>query len=179
MKVKVVRRFVDKNTRKLMDVGTTNKPTIINITEERYNELVKAGNYVAKAEANEINTNESEKAEIAERTTSDILDDVLNDMTVEELKEHATKYGVNLTGIRNKPEIIEAIKGSGVVANTSEENDSSVDDQNDSEKAINEMSLAELKAYAGEHGVELNGARTKAAIIEAINGSANKEVTEE
>lgn len=35
--------------------------------------------------------------------------------------------------------------------------------------AFDDMTLAELKDYAKEHNISLNGARTKAAIIEAIN----------
>lgn len=35
--------------------------------------------------------------------------------------------------------------------------------------AFDEMTLAELKDYAKEHDISLNGARSKAAIIEAIN----------
>lgn len=49
------------------------------------------------------------------------------------------------------------------------------EDQNDQENtenqegtAFDEMKLEELKDYAKEHGISLNGARTKAAIIEAI-----------
>ena len=46
------------------------------------------------------------------------------------------------------------------------------DDQEDTENqegtAFDEMKLEELKDYAKEHGINLNGARTKAAIIEAI-----------
>ena len=45
-------------------------------------------------------------------------------------------------------------------------------DQDDTENhegtAFDEMKLEELKDYAKEHGISLNGARTKAAIIEAI-----------
>lgn len=33
---------------------------------------------------------------------------------------------------------------------------------------LDDMTLAELKDYAKEHDIDLNGARTKAAIIEAI-----------
>lgn len=47
------------------------------------------------------------------------------------------------------------------------------EDQEDQEStegtAFDEMTLAELKEYAKEHNISLNGARTKAAIIEAIN----------
>lgn len=40
------------------------------------------------------------------------------------------------------------------------------------EKSIEEMTLAELKDYAKEHGITLNSsARTKDAIIEAIKGA--------
>lgn len=178
MKVKVVKRFIDKDTRKLMDVGTAKKPTIIEVTEERFNELVKAGKYVVKAEDDEIAMG------TIERTASDILDDVLHDMTVEELREHAAKYGVDLTGIRNKPEIIEAIKAGRVVAD-SDENGASVDAQNESEATTEEgpiedrMSLAELKTYAEEHGIELNGARTKATIADAIRAAERNESTVE
>lgn len=40
------------------------------------------------------------------------------------------------------------------------------EDQNGTD--FDEMNLAELKNFAKEHDIELNGARTKAAIIEAI-----------
>lgn len=39
------------------------------------------------------------------------------------------------------------------------------------EADLDEMTLEELKGYAKEHGISLNGARTKAAIIEAINAA--------
>lgn len=44
------------------------------------------------------------------------------------------------------------------------------EDQDSTEStAFDDMTLAELKDYAKEHDINLNGARTKAAIIEAIN----------
>ena len=36
------------------------------------------------------------------------------------------------------------------------------------------MKLDELKKYASDNGISLNGARTKAAMIEAINNASNK-----
>ena len=39
------------------------------------------------------------------------------------------------------------------------------------EKSIDDMTLAELKDYAKENGIALNGARTKDTIIEAIKGA--------
>lgn len=41
MKVKVVTTFIDKYTKKLNEVGST-----IDVTEERFEELKNAGNYV-------------------------------------------------------------------------------------------------------------------------------------
>lgn len=43
--------------------------------------------------------------------------------------------------------------------------------EEETEKAIEDMSLAELKEYAEEHGIKLGSARTKGAIIELINAS--------
>ena len=40
--------------------------------------------------------------------------------------------------------------------------------------ALDEMTLAELKAYAQNQGIDLNGARTKAAIIEVIKAGESK-----
>lgn len=45
------------------------------------------------------------------------------------------------------------------------------DEPEQQEKDLEEMTLAELKDYAKEHDIALNGARTKDAIIEAIRGS--------
>lgn len=42
MKVKVVKAFIDKNTKKLNEVGS-----IIDVTKERFEELKTAGTYVA------------------------------------------------------------------------------------------------------------------------------------
>ena len=43
--------------------------------------------------------------------------------------------------------------------------------EEEAEKAIEDMTLAELKEYAEEHGIKLGSARTKGAIIELINAS--------
>jgi len=45
------------------------------------------------------------------------------------------------------------------------------DEPEQQEKDLEEMTLAELKDYAKEHDIALNGARTKDAIIEAIMGA--------
>lgn len=46
-------------------------------------------------------------------------------------------------------------------------------DEEESEKAIADMSLAELKEYAEQRGIKLGSARTKGAIIELINAAEN------
>lgn len=43
----------------------------------------------------------------------------------------------------------------------------------ESEKAIEDMTLAELKEYAEGYGIKLGSARTKGAIIELINAAEN------
>lgn len=45
------------------------------------------------------------------------------------------------------------------------------------EKPLDEMTLAELKEYAKAHDIDLDGARTKATIIEAINASKEQAVS--
>ena len=74
-----------------------------------------------------------------------------------------------------------------ISANQSEQEDDNAEDENTedqqseqedepeaeegTEKAIEDMTLAELKEYAEAHGIKLGSARTKGAIIELINAS--------
>jgi len=53
MKVKVLKTFIDKNTKKLNEVGS-----IIDVTKERYEELRAAGNYVAVEKVTKATTTE-------------------------------------------------------------------------------------------------------------------------
>ena len=87
MKVKVVNRFVDKETKQLHEYGE-----VIEVTEERFAEISAAGNYV-KALADDTQGEEP-----------------LDKMTVAELKEYAKANEIDLGGAKTKAEILEAIK---------------------------------------------------------------------
>lgn len=43
-------------------------------------------------------------------------------------------------------------------------------------KPIEEMTVAELKEYASQNGIDLDGARTKSAILEIIQANQNQAV---
>ena len=87
MKVKVVNRFVDKETRQLHEYGE-----VIEVTEARFAEISAAGKYVEKVPDEEP----GEKP--------------LDKMKVEELKEYAKANDIELGEAKTKAEILEAIK---------------------------------------------------------------------
>jgi len=87
MKVKVVNRFVDKETKQLHEYGE-----VIEVTEARFKEISAAGKYVEKVE----------DAEPEEKP--------LDKMKVDELKEYAKAHEIELGEAKTKPEILEAIK---------------------------------------------------------------------
>jgi len=87
MKVKVVNRFVDKETKQLHEYGE-----VIEVTEARFKEISAAGKYVEKVEY----------AEPEEKP--------LDKMKVDELKEYAKAHEIELGEAKTKPEILEAIK---------------------------------------------------------------------
>lgn len=87
MKVKVVKRFVDKETRELHEYGD-----VIEVTEERFKEISAAGKYV---EALADDTKEEKP---------------LDKMKVDELKEYAAAQGIELNDAKTKAEILEVIK---------------------------------------------------------------------
>lgn len=86
MKVKVVNRFVDKETRQLHEYGE-----VIEVTEARFKEISEAGRYVEAI------------ADEPEEKTPD-------KMTVAELKEYAKENEIDLGEAKTKAEILEAIK---------------------------------------------------------------------
>lgn len=81
MKVKVTKAFIDKHTREFHDYGE-----IIEVTEERANEILSAGEYIAIIE--------EEKP------------DILATMTVEQLKDFAKDNGFDISKAKNKAEIL-------------------------------------------------------------------------
>lgn len=90
MKVKVVNRFVDKETRQLHEYGE-----VIEVTEARFKEISAAGKYV-EAVAEEPEEKPEEKP--------------LDKMKVDELKEYAKAHEIELGEAKTKAEILEAIK---------------------------------------------------------------------
>lgn len=87
MKCKVVKRYIDRETRELHEYGE-----VVEVTEARFKEISAAGKYV------EV-----------------IADDApgekpLDKMKVDELKEYASAHGIDLGDAKTKAEILEAIK---------------------------------------------------------------------
>lgn len=95
MKVKVVNRFVDKNTKQLHEYGE-----VIEVTEARFKEISAAGKYVE----------EVEDAEPKEKP--------LSKMKVDELKEYAKAHEIELNDAKTKDEILEAIKAAEAAETT-------------------------------------------------------------
>lgn len=113
MKVKVTRKFIDKYTGELYRRGD-----VLDITEERYNEIMSVGNFVFKIAQNDAQNISSEKAntlsnEVEETPTNDSekLCDGFDIMSVRELKEYADKtYKLTFKGGMKKAEIIETLR---------------------------------------------------------------------
>lgn len=104
MKVRVVRNFIDKETMKLHKAGEH-----IEVSETRYNEITRAGNYVVPIEG----TTKGRKAVVDESTRLvEVVETepVYENMTVAELREYAEEHGVDLNGARRKDEIVETIR---------------------------------------------------------------------
>lgn len=87
MKVKVVNRFVDKETKELHEYGE-----VIEVTKARFDEISSAGRYV-----------EAIKDDAQEEKP-------LGKMKVDELKEYAQAHDIELNESATKAEIIETIK---------------------------------------------------------------------
>ena len=84
MKVKVVNRFVDKETKQLHEYGE-----VIEVTDARFKEISAAGKYVEAIEDEEVKP--------------------LDKMNVEELKAYAAENDIDLGEAKKKAEILEAI----------------------------------------------------------------------
>lgn len=115
MRVKVVKRFMDKYKRIVREVGDE-----ITISKERFEEIEVAGRYVEPLEDGEdVNAAQSERIvtvqeepEQKEITEADAVprDVIFEDMTVAELRDYAKEHDINLTGARAKADIVGAIK---------------------------------------------------------------------
>lgn len=116
MKVKVTRKFRDKHTGDLYATGT-----VLELTEERYKEIVSVGKFVqriAQNAQNDAGANENaetinvldEREEIAE-TSTDASEDGFDIMSVRELKEYAdTVHKLTFKAGTKKAEIIETLR---------------------------------------------------------------------
>ena len=113
MKVKVTRKFTDKYTGELY-----NKGDLLEITEERYKEILSVGEFVFKiaqdnaksASADDANTL-SNDAEETPTDDSSASQDGFELMSVRELKEYADKtYKLTFKGGMKKAEIIETLR---------------------------------------------------------------------
>ena len=105
MKVKVVNRFVDKETKQLHEYGE-----VIEVTEARFKEISAAGKYVE---------------ELPDETQGE---EPLDKMTVAELKEYAKANEIDLDGAKTKAEILEAIKTAEVADDGEDEDAETADD---------------------------------------------------
>lgn len=114
MRVKVTHKFRDKYTGQIMDVGN-----VIDISKERYAEIMAAGNFVYAISQNDIESNNSEtpnslsgNAEETITNKSDNPDDGFEIMSVRELKEYADKaHKLTFKAGTKKAEIIETLRG--------------------------------------------------------------------
>lgn len=113
MKVKVTRKFTDKYTGAIY-----NKGDFLEITEERYKEIMSVGNFVLKiaqneaqsVEASDVNT-PSDNAEEPVRNDFATSDDGFDIMSVRELKEYADRvHKLTFKGGTKKAEIIEMLR---------------------------------------------------------------------
>ena len=113
MKVKVLHKFTDKHTGKQYRRGD-----VLDITEERYIEIMRVGNLVYKIAQDDAlsvstkntNTLSSDEAETL-RNDSATPDDAFEQMTVRQLKEYADKaYKLTFGTGMKKAEIIEELR---------------------------------------------------------------------
>ena len=87
MKVKVTHKFKDKHTGKLHTKGD-----VLEISDERYAEIMSAGNFV-------------------QIVPEDVSSDGFDEMSIRELKEYADKaYKLTFKGGMKKSEIIEVLR---------------------------------------------------------------------
>lgn len=113
MKVKVTRKFRDRYTGDIYSKGD-----LLEITEERYKEIMNVGSFVFKIAQNDAQNNSSEKVntlsnEAAETPTNDSAQsgDGFDVMSVRELKEYADKtYKLTFKSGTKKAEIIETLR---------------------------------------------------------------------
>ena len=84
MKVKVIKAFIDKHTRKFHDVNE-----VIEVTEERAKEILSAGEYIKE-----------------EKPEGQPEGKALDKMTVEELKAFAAEKNIDISNAKNKAEIL-------------------------------------------------------------------------
>lgn len=113
MKVKVTRKFTDKYTGAIY-----NKGDLLEITEERYNEILSVGEFVYRIAQNDAQNASNddantplENAEEPLRNDSATSDDGFEIMSVRELKEYADKtYKLTFKGGMKKAEIIATLR---------------------------------------------------------------------
>lgn len=113
MKVKVTRKFTDKHTKKLY-----NKGDVLDITEERYAEILSVGNIVFPIAQDDTSSDNSESMKDlsnndAEAPTNDSAkpSDGFDIMSVRELKEYADKaHKLTFKGGAKKADMIETLR---------------------------------------------------------------------
>lgn len=113
MKVKVIRKFRDRYTGALY-----NKGDLLEITEERYREILSVGKLVFKIAQNDVQNNSSESVntlsnEAEETLTNDSTQssDGFDAMSMRELREYAdATYKLTFKAGTKKAEIIETLR---------------------------------------------------------------------
>ena len=102
MKCKVLKNFIDKETKKLNCVDS-----VIDVSEERAKEIMEAGKYIepVKEQGDDV---PGEQIDADGEPVKEQGDDFAA-MNLDELKRYASDNGIALKGARTKPAIIEAI----------------------------------------------------------------------
>lgn len=109
MKVKVTRKFRDKYTGELHAKGDC-----LEITEERYAEIMSAGDFVyqiAQMPAETVETIDATNPSSEEQTAAETPSDDFESMSIRELKEYADKaYKLTFKNGTKKAEIIDTLR---------------------------------------------------------------------
>lgn len=117
MKVKVLRRFRDKETMQIRERGA-----VIEVSEKRAKEILAAGDYIEVVENTKGRTTKKSVTPQNDETAQDVEsvtpqnqeteheEKAVDEMTVAEMKEYAEKNGIDLSNARKKAEILEAIQ---------------------------------------------------------------------
>lgn len=112
--------------------------------------------------ANRRSAPDEETVPVGEIMADNVDSDPWEGMTVPMLRTYATEIGVDVTGLNSRDGLIQAIEAhlEGLEAQLDDDKEEIVNLQN--------MTVAELKAFAEDYGIDVTGLTKKAELIEAI-----------